>query len=489
VAKIKICGLFREADIEFANEAEPDFIGFVFAESRRRVSPGQAARLRSRLREGIIPVGVFVNAPAEEIAALYRDGLIAMAQLHGKEDAAYIRRLKTLSAAGGQSSIPVIKALRITGPIEAAALENPAADYLLLDSGSGSGQPFDWALLAHWGAAAGNKAGEQDAPDGGVAEDLAPGWRPSAQSLGSFVKDKTPRLMGAKAGAQGAPAPAREPVSVDREDGNTAPPPEKLSAPDGGVAEDLAPGRRPPAQSLGSFVEDKTPRLIGAKAGAQGAPATAREPVSVDREDGNTAPPPEKLSAPDGGVAEDLAPGRRPPAQSLGSFVEDKTPRLIGAKAGAQGAPATAREPVSVYREDGNTAPPPEKLSASDGGVAEDLAPGRRPPAKSLGSFVEDKTPRQPGAKAGAQGGASISSPPGKRHGKCPSPPSSSLLPSSLFSLSWFLAGGISLENIGRALSYRPFGIDVSSGAETGGVKDREKMIALVRRAREAVYG
>jgi phosphoribosylanthranilate isomerase len=157
VAKIKICGLFREADIEFANEAGPDFIGFVFAESRRRVSPGEAARLRSRLREGIVPVGVFVNAPAEEIAALYRDGLIAVAQLHGEEDAAYIRRLKTLSAAGGQPPVPVIKTLRVTGPVEAAALEAPAADYLLLDSGSGSGQAFDWTLLANWNAAVGNK--------------------------------------------------------------------------------------------------------------------------------------------------------------------------------------------------------------------------------------------------------------------------------------------------------------------------------------------
>ena len=118
--KIKICGLFREADMDFANEAGPDFTGFVFAESRRRVSPVQAARLRSRLREGIIPVGVFVDSPAEEIAALYRDGLIGMAQLHGGEDAAYIRRLKTLSASGGAAPVPVIKVLRIGGGPETA---------------------------------------------------------------------------------------------------------------------------------------------------------------------------------------------------------------------------------------------------------------------------------------------------------------------------------------------------------------------------------
>jgi phosphoribosylanthranilate isomerase len=209
MTKIKICGLFREEDINFANEAGSDFTGFVFAESRRQVSATQAARLRSHLRTDIVPVGVFVNAPAEEIAALYRDGIIAIAQLHGTEDAAYIRRLKTLSAAPGLPPVPVIKTLRVGGPPptvqrhpradtepteavkrnrkeregtakdaksddcfadlapsdkihrilswhplryslhtgEADAAPCPAADYLLFDSGAGSGTPFDWALL------------------------------------------------------------------------------------------------------------------------------------------------------------------------------------------------------------------------------------------------------------------------------------------------------------------------------------------------------
>jgi phosphoribosylanthranilate isomerase len=150
MVNIKICGLFREEDIDFANEAGPDFAGFVFAQSRRQVSPGQAARLRSRLRDGIVPVGVFVNAPAEEIAACYRDGLIDIAQLHGDEDAAYIRCLKTLSAAGGQAPVPVIKALRIGGaepPADDDHALYAAADYLLLDSGAGSGKPFDWNIL------------------------------------------------------------------------------------------------------------------------------------------------------------------------------------------------------------------------------------------------------------------------------------------------------------------------------------------------------
>ncbi|MDR1950192.1 MAG: phosphoribosylanthranilate isomerase [Spirochaetaceae bacterium] len=144
--KIKICGLFREEDIGFANEAGPDYIGFVFAKSRRQVSPEQAARLRSRLREGIVPVGVFVNAPVEEIATLYRDGLIDIAQLHGSEDAAYIRRLKTHPAAGSRPAIPVIKTLVVENRDPHLPPDLPA-DYILLDSGAGSGTPFDWTLL------------------------------------------------------------------------------------------------------------------------------------------------------------------------------------------------------------------------------------------------------------------------------------------------------------------------------------------------------
>jgi phosphoribosylanthranilate isomerase len=143
VGKIKICGLFREDDIGFANEAGPDYVGFVFAPSRRQVSPAQAARLRERLRDGVAPVGVFVNADVDSIAALCRDGVISMAQLHGSENAAYIKALREASPA-----LPVIKAVRAESREAVLKAAETGADYLLLDHGKGgTGESFDWALL------------------------------------------------------------------------------------------------------------------------------------------------------------------------------------------------------------------------------------------------------------------------------------------------------------------------------------------------------
>ena len=94
MTKIKICGLFRPIDIEYVNEALPDYIGFVFAKSKRQVTPEQAGTLRKGLNPQIKAVGVFVNAPMEEVIQLLNNGTIDLAQLHGDEDEEYIKRLK-----------------------------------------------------------------------------------------------------------------------------------------------------------------------------------------------------------------------------------------------------------------------------------------------------------------------------------------------------------------------------------------------------------
>lgn len=136
--KIKICGLTRDCDIDYANEYQPDYIGFVFAESRRRVTEREADRLKRRLCSGIQAVGVFRNERPEQIAAFVQNGVIDLVQLHGQESEEDILFLKH------RLHCPIIRAVSV-GKNEEILCRDTASDYLLLDHGAGgTGQTFDW---------------------------------------------------------------------------------------------------------------------------------------------------------------------------------------------------------------------------------------------------------------------------------------------------------------------------------------------------------
>lgn len=140
--KIKICGLFRQEDIDYANRVRPDYIGFVFWEkSRRYVDRARAELLKQELNPDISAVGVFVDAPCREVTELLESGVIDLAQLHGDETEEDIQYIKAVTAK------PVIKAVRVRTRYDVEAWLDSAADYLLFDSGMGSGVSFDWGLL------------------------------------------------------------------------------------------------------------------------------------------------------------------------------------------------------------------------------------------------------------------------------------------------------------------------------------------------------
>ncbi|MCR4896810.1 MAG: phosphoribosylanthranilate isomerase [Lachnospiraceae bacterium] len=142
MTKIKFCGLRRPEDIAAANRIRPDYVGFVFAKgSSRQVTGEQAEALKAMLDPGIPAVGVFVDQRPEEIAALLARGTIDMAQLHGAEDEGYIARLRELT------DKPVIKAFRVRNAEDVQAARKSSADLVLLDSGAGTGETFDWSLL------------------------------------------------------------------------------------------------------------------------------------------------------------------------------------------------------------------------------------------------------------------------------------------------------------------------------------------------------
>ena len=142
MTQIKICGMTREADIDYVNEARPDYIGFIlnFPKSRRNLSPEQAAALKSRLSPEIRAVGVFVDRPAEEIIRAAETVGLDVIQLHGHEDDAYIAALRE------RTNLPVWKAFRVRSAADLSAAERSSADEILLDNGYGTGEAFDWSL-------------------------------------------------------------------------------------------------------------------------------------------------------------------------------------------------------------------------------------------------------------------------------------------------------------------------------------------------------
>lgn len=142
MTKMKLCGLFRPCDIDAANQLKPEYIGFVFApKSRRYVTPEEAAELKKLLAPTIQAVGVFVNEAAERIAALLNKGIIDIAQLHGVEDENEINQLRALT------DKPIIKAFCIKKSEDITNAESCLADYILLDSGEGTGTVFDWKKI------------------------------------------------------------------------------------------------------------------------------------------------------------------------------------------------------------------------------------------------------------------------------------------------------------------------------------------------------
>ena len=141
--KIKICGLRRKEDVDFANQVMPDYVGFILAEGfRRQISREQARSLKQRLSDKIQAVGVFVNNPIEEVISYLEEGIIDMAQLHGEETEEDIQYIQAVTAK------PVIKAVKAQNQYIVEAWLDSSADYLLFDSGTGTGKSFDWSLLA-----------------------------------------------------------------------------------------------------------------------------------------------------------------------------------------------------------------------------------------------------------------------------------------------------------------------------------------------------
>jgi len=147
VTWIKICGTTNLEDALAAAEAGADALGFIFAESPRRIAPERAREIVAKLPAKIEKVGVFVNPSLEYVREVAMQTGITRIQLQGDEDEAFVR------AVG--ESLPL---LRFTKTIQAnehlreslqALNGSSLMDSILLDSGSaaqrgGTGKVFDW---------------------------------------------------------------------------------------------------------------------------------------------------------------------------------------------------------------------------------------------------------------------------------------------------------------------------------------------------------
>lgn len=144
---VKMCGIRREEDVEYANEVCPDYIGFIFADSPRRVSWEDAASFRKDLKKEIRCVGVFVNETPEKIAEIAARVPLDAVQLHGDETEEDIRQLRSLC------DKEIWKAARVRSKDDIQKVQTLPADRILLDSFSkeaygGTGRTINLDILS-----------------------------------------------------------------------------------------------------------------------------------------------------------------------------------------------------------------------------------------------------------------------------------------------------------------------------------------------------
>lgn len=142
--KVKICGITDMEIAKGACEYGADALGFVFAESKRKITPGLAKEIIQELPANVLKVGVFVNESVEEIQKIADKCGLTHVQLHGDEENYQIRRL----------NIPSIKSLGVTSESDMKNAQAYETDYILFDGPKekfhgGNGKAFSWELLEH----------------------------------------------------------------------------------------------------------------------------------------------------------------------------------------------------------------------------------------------------------------------------------------------------------------------------------------------------
>ena len=160
--KVKMCGISKVETIPAVVEAKPDYMGLVFAPSKRQVTVDQAKILVEELHRGyakkygsdtehdkndtIKTVGVFVNETVDNLVTIANEANLDAVQLHGDEDETFIQSLKE------RTNVEVWKAIQIRSAADVEKWIDSSADMLLFDAyhkdeRGGTGEVFDWSSL------------------------------------------------------------------------------------------------------------------------------------------------------------------------------------------------------------------------------------------------------------------------------------------------------------------------------------------------------
>ena len=153
--KVKMCGISKVETIPAVVEAKPDYMGLVFAPSKRQVTVEQAKILIEELHKQCInhydtkvvkTVGVFVNETLDNLVRIADTANLDAVQLHGDEDEAFIQSLKE------RTNVEIWKAVQIRSAADVEKWIDSSADILLFDAyhkdeRGGTGEVFDWSSL------------------------------------------------------------------------------------------------------------------------------------------------------------------------------------------------------------------------------------------------------------------------------------------------------------------------------------------------------
>ncbi|NLL69664.1 MAG: phosphoribosylanthranilate isomerase [Epulopiscium sp.] len=144
MVQIKICGITREEEISIINTLPIHYIGFVFAQSKRKIQPQKALRFQQQLQPHIQKVGIFMDQPISQVKEIARYCKLDIIQLHGKESDSYCKAFH----------LPIWKSFTIKERADIAKIKNEIQktyihiEGILLDSRyGGSGTTFEWEWI------------------------------------------------------------------------------------------------------------------------------------------------------------------------------------------------------------------------------------------------------------------------------------------------------------------------------------------------------